>query len=149
MMRKETIRLLRHRALLHHLHWHDQADTIVTVKGCQVTRRGFTGCGHRFHDLRHGAAVRWLRARVDSKTVQVGLGHASTAMALDRCAHHIGQHAAAAAVPRLDTLNDAGRRTRYGQRPARRAPRTMRQGRRKAKKSPLTSNNVSEGDLSG
>ncbi|MDR2896067.1 MAG: tyrosine-type recombinase/integrase, partial [Propionibacteriaceae bacterium] len=100
--------LLRHRALLHHLHWHDELDKTVTVRGQGVTRHGFTGTGqgHRFHDLRHGAAVRWLRAGIDIKTVQAWLGHASAAMTLDRYAHYIGQDADDAAIARLDALDD-------------------------------------------
>lgn len=101
--------LLRHRALLHHLHWHDEPDKHVTVKGYKVIRKGFkgTGQGHRFHDLRHGAAVRWLRAGIDIKTVQAWLGHASAAMTLDRYAHYIGQDADDAAIARLNALDGA------------------------------------------
>jgi integrase len=84
---------LAHRALLHHLHW-------TAERGHEATSGG-----RRFHDLRHGAAVRRLQAGIDPKTVQAWLGRASAAMTLDRYAHYLGRNADLAAMKKLEATD--------------------------------------------
>lgn len=62
-----------------------------------------TNSGHRFHDLRHTAATRWLHAGVDVKTVATWLGHSSAAVTLRIYAHHMGTSNDLAALAILKT----------------------------------------------
>ncbi|WP_402374007.1 tyrosine-type recombinase/integrase [Isoptericola rhizosphaerae] len=88
--------LLTHRGMLRRLRWHS------------VGERAGTGLGFRWHDLRHGAAVRWLVSGMDPKTVQAWLGHASATVTLDRYAHYVGVDADRAALKRLAALELRG-----------------------------------------
>lgn len=62
---------------------------------------GETASGHRFHDLRHTAATRWLQAGIDVKTVATWLGHSNAAVTLRIYAHHTGHVGDAAAIALL------------------------------------------------
>lgn len=63
-----------------------------------------TSGGHRFHDLRHTAATRWLQAGIDVKTVATWLGHSSAAVSLRIYAHHTGHAGDAAAIALLKSV---------------------------------------------
>ncbi|MGY6496636.1 MAG: tyrosine-type recombinase/integrase [Microcella sp.] len=59
---------------------------------------------HRFHDLRHTAATRWLRSGVDLHTVSAWLGHKTPAITLDHYSHYMGNASDVAALQRLATI---------------------------------------------
>ena len=49
-----------------------------------------TAPGHRFHDLRHTAATRWLQSGIEPRTVAQWLGHSTPTMTLNVYAHYLG-----------------------------------------------------------
>ncbi|MBU1251219.1 MAG: site-specific integrase [Actinobacteria bacterium] len=59
--------------------------------------------GHRFHDLRHTAATRWLRSGIDVHTVSTWLGHSKPTTTLKYYSHYMGSSSDAAALLRLAT----------------------------------------------
>jgi integrase len=55
----------------------------------------------RVHDMRHTAVTLWLAAGIDPKAIAAWAGHRSVVTVLDRYAHHLPDHTAAA-LERID-----------------------------------------------
>ena len=66
-----------------------------------------TAKGHRFHDLRHTAATRWIASGLDVKTVSVWLGHSDSAITHRTYAGYLGATADSAAIALLERIATA------------------------------------------
>ena len=64
--------------------------------------------GHRFHDLRHTAATRWIRLGIDIKTVSVWLGPSDSAITHRKYVGWLTDDATASALEKLERAAENG-----------------------------------------
>jgi len=94
----------------------DEDLIFLSPRGKRLNRGNFeraigwkaASSGHRFHDLRHTAATRWIRLGIDVKTVSVWLGHSDSAITHRTYVGWLTDDATASALDKLERAAEIG-----------------------------------------